>query len=205
MKTYYIESVSSYSQIDWEKIKKAPVDTYLWLTNGYKPETYAQLVFVKDYGFVAKMTSAESNPRAVCQHTDDLVCFDSCLEFFAQFVNGDDRYVNIEMNPNGVTLSAIGSDRYDRKSVYGLTGSIWEVISEKTPTTWSVTAKIPMEKLCNLYHANSTCFVPGYRFRGNFYKCGDSCEIPHYGMWNPVELDSPDFHCPTFFGQFEIK
>ena len=45
MKTYRIKTVSSVETIDWEQVGKAFVDTYLWLDNGYKPKTFAQLVF----------------------------------------------------------------------------------------------------------------------------------------------------------------
>lgn len=41
---------------------------------------------------------------------------------------------------------------------------------------------------------------PGQRAAGNFYKCGDETEFPHYGAWSPVRTLSPDFHRPEFFG-----
>lgn len=205
MRVYRIGTVASEASVDWSRVAKAPVDIYKWLDNGYEPETYAQIVFVKDYGFIVKMTCAERNPRATMLHTDDFVCFDSCMEFFAQFADGDDRYVNIEVNPLGTTLSFLGPDRYERTSVVELTGSTWDVTAEKTEDTWSVTAKVPLEKLCRLYGIEPSRFRSGYRFRGNFYKCGDSCEIRHYGMWNPVDLDTPDFHRPEFFGELEIE
>lgn len=204
MKTYRIKTVSSIDAIDWEQVGKAFVDTYLWLDNGYEPKTFAQLVFVEEYGFVVRMTSCEKDPRATHKYTDELVCQDSCMEFFAQFSDTDERYVNIEMNPCGTVLAFIGKDRFDRTSVRELTGSTFEVTAERTDDTWSVTARVPLSKLTELYSMDSSLFAPGYRFRGNFYKCGDLCEIPHYGMWNPVGTESPDFHRPEFFGEFEI-
>ncbi len=205
MKRYLVETVPSFDAIEWERIPAASVDTYLWLGNGYEPKTSAKLVLVKDFGFVLRMISHEKEIRATLQNTDDCVCQDSCMEFFAQYANTDDRYVNIEMNPLGTVLAYIGKDRFERTSVRELTGSTFEVTAERTDDTWSVTAKIPFSKLKELYGVDSSLFVPGYRFRGNFYKCGDLCKIPHYGMWNPVGTDSPDFHRPEFFGELEIR
>ncbi|MDD6236825.1 MAG: carbohydrate-binding family 9-like protein, partial [Clostridiales bacterium] len=37
--------------------------------------------------------------------------------------------------------------------------------------------------------------------RGNFYKCGDKTKHPHFGMWNPINNEFPDFHLPQFFGR----
>ncbi|MHB1455061.1 MAG: carbohydrate-binding family 9-like protein [Saccharofermentanales bacterium] len=40
---------------------------------------------------------------------------------------------------------------------------------------------------------------------GNFYKCGDKTDCPHYGCWNPILLPAPDFHVPAFFGDFIVS
>ena len=40
--------------------------------------------------------------------------------------------------------------------------------------------------------------VPGVRFRGNCYKCGDRTEHPHYLAWNPVNTLPPTSTAPLF-------
>lgn len=40
--------------------------------------------------------------------------------------------------------------------------------------------------------------------KAGFYKCGDETGRPHYGSWQKVETDAPDFHRPEFFESFEI-
>ena len=37
--------------------------------------------------------------------------------------------------------------------------------------------------------------------RANFYKCADKAAHPHYLSWNRIEIPSPDFHRPDFFGE----
>ena len=61
---------------------------------------------------------------------------------------------------------------------------------------WCVKAVISTEKLKKLYGTESIRF-----FTGNFYKCGDETEFPHYGMWSEAVSDTPDFHRPECFGR----
>ena len=40
---------------------------------------------------------------------------------------------------------------------------------------------------------------------GNFYKCGDKLETPHFLSWAPIDLPAPCFHCPDFFGKLHFE
>ncbi|MDO4870099.1 MAG: carbohydrate-binding family 9-like protein [Bacillota bacterium] len=37
--------------------------------------------------------------------------------------------------------------------------------------------------------------------RANLYKCGDFTAQRHYLAWMPIDLESPDFHAPEYFGR----
>lgn len=39
---------------------------------------------------------------------------------------------------------------------------------------------------------------------GNFYKCADETETPHYLSWSPIHTETPDFHRPEFFGELYL-
>lgn len=185
--------------VDWRAVPAARIDTYLWL-DGHTPEAEARLVYVEDYGFVLRMTCAETSPRAVYHSYNDPVYTDSCLEFFCDWL-GDGRYINMEMNANGALLSCIGPDRHDRTPIADLTGGeIFPVSGTVTEEGWSVTAAIPASLLCRVLGVETLPFGNGCTLRGNFYKCGDDTPIPHYGMWSPVGTPRPDFHRPEFFG-----
>ncbi|MGN1071022.1 MAG: carbohydrate-binding family 9-like protein [Candidatus Fimadaptatus sp.] len=41
--------------------------------------------------------------------------------------------------------------------------------------------------------------------RGNVYKGGGKTRFEHYGMWNPVTSDHPDFHRPESFGLLVLE
>ena len=52
--------------------------------------------------------------------------------------------------------------------------------------------------------------LSGLEAKGNFYKCGDKLENPHYLSWEPVRTPDPNFHLPSIsasslFSKFTIK
>ena len=206
MEHYTVHTLPPHTEekrIDWASVPTAGITHFKWLS-GYTPESFAQLVYIPETGFVLRMTSEESHPRAVLTHDNDPVCTDSCLEFFADWL-GDGRYINVEMNANGTLLSYIGPDRFTRTPIVDLTGGeTFPVTAEVKEKSWSVTAVIPERLIARIYGTDTVPFRPGFTFHGNFYKCGDQTEIPHYGMWNPVTTEQPDFHVPSCFGELTI-
>ena len=186
-------------RVDWNAIPDAPVDNFFWY-EGHTPETAARLVFVEGFGFLLRLTCAETDPKAVYTEYNEPVYTDSCMEFFCDWL-GDGRYINMEMNPLGTLLSCIGADRHARIPVADLSGgAIFPVKGEVCEGYWTVTAEIPTALLCKILGVDSMPFGSGYTFRGNFYKCGDETPIVHYGMWSPVGTEKPDFHRPEYFG-----
>ena len=47
--------------------------------------------------------------------------------------------------------------------------------------------------------------LDGARMKANFYKCGDKLQTPHFLSWNRIDLPSPNFHRPDFFGTLEFE
>lgn len=187
------------ADVDWNTVPAAQIDSFFWY-EGHTPATTAQLVFIADYGFVLRMTCAEESPKAVYTEYNQPVYTDSCMEFFCDYL-GDGRYINMEMNSRGTLLSCIGSDRHARTSIADLTeGAIFPVKGEVSDGHWQVTAEIPAALLCKILGVDAIPFGSGYILRGNFYKCGDETPVIHYGMWNPVGTEKPDFHRPEYFG-----
>ncbi len=198
----YLPRKTDISAIDWNAVPVAKVENFLWLT-GYAPRTTAQMVFVEEYGFVLRMACTEAEPLARYRVFMDPVYTDSCLEFFADWLS-DGRYINMEMNANGTLLSCIGSDRHARTPISEMGGgSIFPVTASVEADAWSILACIPLELLAAILGAPVEV-THGFAFRGNFYKCGDETAIPHYGMWNPVGTEQPDFHRPEYFGDLMV-
>lgn len=100
----------------------APIDLFNWEKDGYsRPESYARLYGVENVGLFARLWSFEDSVRCECTKRDDPVYTDSCLEIFLKPVTGDERYVNFEVNRNGVYLSQIGEKREGRRFIREVT------------------------------------------------------------------------------------
>lgn len=206
-RSYTIKQFRSRENIDWDEVNVAPVDFFGWIKDGisYTPKTEARLAFVPGDGFYFKLTAFEKNPRAVCKKFGDMVCRDSCLEFFAAFDRSKPDYINFEFNSLGTAHIATGAGRKDRVMIDSVLPELPEVVADRLADCWSVTSGISLDALKLILGVDGSAFHSGYSFGGNFYKCGDDTEIEHYGMWNPCCTDHPDFHRPECFGELVIE
>ena len=188
-----------------EELDKAPVlriENYLWL-EGYTPEVTARGVYVENKGFLIAMKCLEKFPKAVYTDRDSPVCRDSCMEFFVNFSpETDGRYINFEANARGALHCKIGPGRGNRVPLASLDIPQPELTAWVEEDSWSIRLFVPLGCIAALY--GRTEFHRGDRIRANFYKCGDETETPHYGAWSYIDLPSPDFHRPEFFGEIEL-
>jgi hypothetical protein len=127
---------------------------------------------------------------------------DSCVEFFMRKRHETD-YINFEFNCIGTCFAERHRTRTDSAphtpdefaAIRRHTTLCREPFDEKPGIhEWEITVAIPL-RLMGLDPDSlpeSIC--------GNFCKCADATEIPHYVTWNPVFLPEPDFHNPAFFG-----
>ena len=188
------EIVMTGAPVDFRKARLALIDNYVWGCE-YRPEAYARLAFVPGDGFYAKLTVKEKDPRAVYRSNMDPVYKDSCLEFFAAYKPGG--YINCEMNANGAILSAYGAGREGRVPLDKICGRFPDVTAKRSGDRWTVTVRIGLDIIEAVYGDDS--FAEGDVIYGNFYKCGDDTDAPHYGSFASVGTKKPDFHRPEFF------
>ncbi len=204
MKEYLIKTFDNIPQ-NPEAIPYVSIDSYVW-GKEYTPKSKAGLIMIKNQGFYLYMECREKEPRAVYHNYNDPVYTDSCLEFFAKWYTGSDKYINMEMNSAGALLSCVGSGRENRRPLSEFTGGkVFRVDAVVNDNYWSVSSLIPFSVLEQVYGIDKDIFASGYCFSGNFYKCGDNTQIPHYGSWNRVLAEKPDFHRPECFGKLIIE
>ena len=114
----------------------------------------------------------------------------------------DHNYMNFEFNCIGTCDAArrqsrdikrsLNTDEYTSIRRYSSIEN--KPFSEKTGVfSWELVVSIPF-RLMGLDPEN----LPE-KILGNFYKCADDTEYPHFVSWNPIDLPSPDFHRPEFF------
>lgn len=200
MKTYTITRVNGAP--DWEKIPELNLEYHLWLPSEEISVT-AQIAY-DDEAIYVKMRAVEPDIRAEYTQPLSTVCQDSCMEFFFCPSADDDRYINIEMNPNCCTHIGVGSCRAD--SVRIIPKDEQELFQKKAVRTadgWEISYQIPAFFLRALFPGYE--LVSGAVIRANCYKCGDSAEKAHYLAWNPIDCPTPDFHRLCDFGAMILE
>jgi hypothetical protein len=150
----------------------------------------------------------ETNVKAEKTLTNEMVCEDSCVEFFVS-PSDDGIYYNLECNAIGTVLMGSGHGRHDGvradarviRGIRRLTTMGTEPFAEiKGDNQWSLTMAIPLETFFHHEIGN----LRGKSFRANFYKCGDKLSNPHYVTWNPIGTEKPDYHRPEYFGTLKF-
>ena len=147
------------------------------------------------------LSAKEQDIRAEYADPPAPVHEDSCLEFFFM-PEGEDRYLNFEINPNGCLHLGFGPDRQNRENALPTDPrKVFRIRTGRTAEGWKAEYRIPVSFLRQFY--------PVFECTGmlcaNLYKCGDRTVHPHYLAWNPVSTQTPDFHRPEFFGRMQFE
>lgn len=181
---------------------KHGIGTVNWPSFAYKPE----VMFAMAYGekeIYLKFYVREANTKAEKSEANQMVCEDSCVEFFVSPA-GDGIYYNFEFNPIGTTHLGCGTGRHDRimadkecvERIRHLASMGDEPFSEiRGDNKWTLTVAIPFD----VFFRHNIKNPEGRSFSANFYKCGDKLSTPHYVTWSPVGTEKPDYHRPEYF------
>ena len=198
MREYTIARVTG--KPDFSAIEPLQIDTLLWSPE--VPITASAKLCYDDAGIHVQLSAQEPNIRAEERGPLGFPCQDSCLEFFFCPIEGDDRYLSIECNPNGCLY--LGFCNTGRRIVRLLPDEVKAItpVIERNDGGWSVTYTVPADYVRLFFPAFE--LKSGVSFRANCYKCGDLTVQEHYMSWNPVEVADPDFHVPEFFGLMHL-
>ena len=206
-KTYLITKSKKGEVIQWDNLVSAEIGNYLWEINEYCPNASAK-AFYDERSINLQLSVYEKQIKAVYKDMNDPVYKDSCLECFIQPdpIN-DGRYLNFEFNSKGTLLLGLGSGREDRslfdKEVLKYFNILVFDEIKGDIHKWGVEFCIPIEFLQKIYPGFE--LTGGGLMKGNFYKCGDETKYPHYGCWNAIVSEKPDFHCPEYFGTWILE
>jgi hypothetical protein len=174
---------------------------------GYRPLTTVSAAHSKTAIYVLFQVHGNCL-RAASTKDNQNVNEDSCVEFFVKQPDSD-YYFNFEFNcigvckagkhykdrDNVVYFSPDQLHRIDRWSSIGL-----RAFNEMNGMfSWELCVRIPFELMDIDPESLPKMLL------GNFYKCADATEQPHYVSWNPIKTDNPDFHRPEFFGEIYLN
>lgn len=185
--------------VDWAQVPVLPIDKVLW-TEDAGIRAAGQLCHDGENLYV-HLSAAEKEIRAENTKPLSPVHEDSCLEFFFRLPDAG-NYFNFEINPNGCMCVQFGPRKKDRINIVRSDGAeYFDVRTGRTAEGWEVFYRIPLSFI--------RLFYPDYRFEGellaNLYKCGDKTAREHYLSWAPVGSETPNFHCPEFFGTLRFE
>jgi len=179
------------------------ISTINWKEYDFKPDVSVAITY-SDHEIFLKYFIKENYFKAEKTETNQMVCEDSCVEFFVSPGN-DGVYYNMEFNGIGTCLLGTGTGRGNSKradpeiisKIRRMTSVGTKPVSEKSGEfAWTITIAIPFE----VFFHHKVKELKGKTFRANFYKCGDKLKVPHYVTWSPVATENPDYHQPQYFG-----
>jgi hypothetical protein len=183
------------------------IDTLNWKGYDYKPEVSFEIAY-SGHEIFLKYYITETYFKAEKTETNQMVCEDSCVEFFVS-PEDDGIYYNLEFNGIGTCLLGTGTGRENstranpniiskirRQSSVG----VKPVKEKKGEFKWTIIIAIPFE----VFFHHKIKELKGKMFRANFYKCGDMLTVPHYVTWNPIGTKNPDYHQPKYFGEIKF-
>ncbi|HEX2968003.1 MAG TPA: carbohydrate-binding family 9-like protein [Bacteroidales bacterium] len=179
------------------------INTLNWKDFSYKPEVKFAIAY-SDHEIFLKYYVREEFFKAEKTITNEMVCEDSCVEFFVS-PEYDGLYYNIEFNAIGTCLLGTGHGRSDSERADPLviskirrlaSAGVKPVKEKQGDFNWSLTIAIPLE----VFFRHNIKELTGKTFMANFYKCGDKLKMPHYVTWNPIGTEKPDYHRPEYFG-----
>lgn len=184
------------------KARRESVDVVNWEAYPYKPIVAFDIARSRENLYIRFFVKGNSL-KAVYDVDNSPVHQDSCVEFFMKKPE-DQNYMNFEFNCIG-TCDAARRESRDSKS--SLSSEEYATIRrysslERTPFiekkgvhSWELVVAIPF-RLMGL----DPDHLPE-KILGNFYKCADDTDFPHFVSWSPIDLPEPNFHCPQFFGE----
>lgn len=184
--------------INWADIPVMPIDKVLW-TPDFGIRAQGQLCYDDDFLYVHQV-AVEQNIRAENTEPMSPVYEDSCLEFFFT-PDKDTNYFNCEINPNGCFNMQYGPKKTDRINIVrGDAADYFDIHTARTSDGWEVYYRIPLDLI--------RLFDKDFQFKdtmtGNMYKCGNKTVNKHYLSWTQIDLDTPNFHCPEYFGTLKF-
>ena len=197
----------------WNGIKSLQLTHYMGDEPDHFPLVEAKIAY-DNLAIYVIFRVQDKYVKAVHSEHQDPVYTDSCVEFFfSPDDNSSEGYFNLEMNCGGTMLfHHQTAPRTDQTHIAAEDIQQVEVASTlpkivdpeiQEDTTWFVEYRIPFSVLAS--YRDFPVPESGTIWRANLYKCADATSHPHWLTWAPIDLPSPNFHQPDFFGVLEYQ
>jgi cellulose/xylan binding protein with CBM9 domain len=179
------------------------LDFVPWEQFPYQPEVKFKIAYT-DLSVLLKVYVNEKFIKADYSRINDPVYKDSCFEFFISPDNNQ-YYYNFEFNCIGTPYVAYGDKENREKASVEIVKSIQTFSSlgsvpfeeKQGDFFWELCLSIPF----TAFFKHELESLKGKTCKANFHKCGDGLTQKHFLSWNNIDTETPDFHCPEFFGE----
>ena len=185
------------------------IEVINWPEFPYRPDVEFRIAHVGDALWLVFYVT-ENHILARQTRTNSATHLDSCVEFFID-PRKDGNYYNFEFNAIGTIHLAHGPNVRERRFLD-------PDLIESQIITYSSLGDQPLDRKNGVLSWDLSVIIPasilvheeiedwsGTIMHGNFFKCGDETDTPHFLSWNPIQTERPSFHQPTFFGRLVFE
>ena len=200
MKTYTITKVSG--QPDWSSIPTLEMNESYRMTLEETPVRAWTQIAYNEQALLVRQRTLEPVIRKELTGLLDEISDDSCLEVFLCPMEGDERYFNIEYNPNGCRYLGFGTSMADLvRLVPEENNDGFGAQATEFDGGWELTYQIPYSFIRRFFPDFSP--ETGKAMRVNCSKCGSKTVNRHWLTWNrlPCVNNRFTFHLPSEFGR----
>ena len=195
MKQYTIKKITGAP--NWANIPVADMEIAYHEAKDIGIAGHAQLCWDNDALYVHLWAKEEHIRNELTGQLEE-VCQDSCLEFFFRPTESL-HYFNFEFNPNCALWLGHGTGENLVRLVLMNQDKTLSPKANRTEDGWEICYRVPFSFIQQFFPEFSP--KEGLAFYGNFYKCGDNTQYPHWFSWNDVTSDPLSFHRPQDFGR----
>ena len=191
----------------WADANEVKLDYLCLQTTDFIPEVRVKMLY-DDQRICGLFQVKDQYVLARSKNDQDMVCLDSCVEFFVTPANAE-RYFNFEMNCGGTMLLYHIAD-LSVKNYYPIPGedldkierfhTLPKVIEDEItdPVTWYLGFGIPIEFFQRYSGIDQK--LAGQVWEANFTKCGRLSSHRCNLSWQPL-VPPDNFHRPEQFGK----
>jgi hypothetical protein len=200
----------------WSAAPTLAIDRFHPKGSDHRPKTEAKLLH-DGQTLYALFRVDDRYVRCVHTEFESDTYKDSCVEMFVQ-PEGRAGYFALEVNCGGAfSLRYIEdptrtSNRFAKwravapgdaagvRVAHSMPDRVDPEVTE--PVSWWVEVALPwrvLEPYCGPFGT-----LPGQRWRGNLFKCGDETSHPHWASWAPIG-EQLNFHQPQYFGGLDFE
>ncbi len=195
--------IGEFDNESWEKSEETTIENY-WSGEKAASERHAKAKLLwSDSAFYIRFEANQAEPLIISEtpnlksKTKGLWDRDVCEIFVAPNPKEINKYFEFEIAPNGEWMDLKVHKLTDRRETDFDFDSGMKSAAKIESGKVRMAMKVEWKAFGKTPKANKI-------WKGNLFRCVGSGETRGYLAWSPTETETPDFHVPEAFGEFEF-